>query len=397
MTTAKMRAGWFDFIPCGILAPEGVHDVRCAGQVQIQHVIEVLDRAVCGLQLEFKTSIVNILLSFITATLIGSVTYFIKMSTSWLSNIIEINPVLNTALIFFITVVLLLIYTSSKCPKNLPPGPKGLPYFGYLPFLGSKPHITLIKLRKKYGDIFNGERVIVLSSFKLIKEALLKPVFDERPAPIRALATWAPEGGVFSGYGDSRIELRRFVLTTLRNYGVGKTSLEPQIQDEINCMIEEITKLDGKPTDFRNLLSMSVTNIIVSILYGKRMKYYAPDFEELINLSKTYLNSVGLDQWSDHLPQYFGSMLYEKLLEKIKNYDKSKVSNSSENFIDSWRAEAEKSKTNLAIYNEEKLAQVLCELFIAGSDTTSVTLEWALLYLVKHPEIQKKYKWKLMM
>lgn len=38
--------------------------------------------------------------------------------------------------------------------RNLPKGPFGLPFVGYLPFLGPKPHLTIDNLRKKYGDIF---------------------------------------------------------------------------------------------------------------------------------------------------------------------------------------------------------------------------------------------------
>ncbi|GBM88643.1 hypothetical protein AVEN_223232-1 [Araneus ventricosus] len=35
-----------------------------------------------------------------------------------------------------------------------PPGPFGLPLLGYLPFMGSKPHLLLQKLAKIYGPIF---------------------------------------------------------------------------------------------------------------------------------------------------------------------------------------------------------------------------------------------------
>uniref|UniRef100_T1JBP5 Cytochrome P450 n=1 Tax=Strigamia maritima TaxID=126957 RepID=T1JBP5_STRMM len=315
----------------------------------------------------------------------------------------EIDPILNTAVILLLAVILWFVFTQLKSAKNLPPGPRGVPFFGYLPLLGRKPHLTFSKLRIKYGDMFKiylgEELVIVLSSFKLIKEALLKQTFQERPSDFIALTAFGPEEGLFSGFGPSRVELRRFVLTMLRNFGMGKTSLEPRMQDEINCAIEEIAKLEGKPADFRNLLTMSASNLIVSILFGKRMSYTNPVFQELLNSSKNYVNSIGINQWSNLLPHfllnwlgiktplYLGKLLYKKMLEELKKHDES---SNSENFIDSWRAEAEKSKTNSAIYNEEKLAQVLCELFIGGSDTTSVTLEWALLYLIKHPEVQTK-------
>ena len=46
------------------------------------------------------------------------------------------------------------IYHEYDARKKLPPGPKGLPFLGYLPFLGREPSKTLIKLSKKYGNVF---------------------------------------------------------------------------------------------------------------------------------------------------------------------------------------------------------------------------------------------------
>ena len=38
--------------------------------------------------------------------------------------------------------------------KRLPPGPTGLPFVGYTPFLGKAPHRSITKLGEKYGNIF---------------------------------------------------------------------------------------------------------------------------------------------------------------------------------------------------------------------------------------------------
>lgn len=41
-------------------------------------------------------------------------------------------------------------------------------------------------------------------------------------------------------------------------------------------------------------------------------------------------------------------------------------------------------------YSLEALDLVLVDLYLAGTDTVSTTLTWAVVYLVSHPEIQQK-------
>ncbi|KGL79741.1 Cytochrome P450 2J6, partial [Tinamus guttatus] len=39
-------------------------------------------------------------------------------------------------------------------------------------------------------------------------------------------------------------------------------------------------------------------------------------------------------------------------------------------------------------FSEENLVACMLDLFIAGTETTSTTLRWALLYMAAYPEIQ---------
>ena len=59
-----------------------------------------------------------------------------------------------------------------KRPNKFPPGPRGIPIFGYLPFIGNKTHETVVKLSKKYGPIlsirFGLEDHLFLNDFESI-------------------------------------------------------------------------------------------------------------------------------------------------------------------------------------------------------------------------------------
>jgi len=47
------------------------------------------------------------------------------------------------------------IYLWRKSPSNYPPGPRCLPYIGYIDFFKSKSHIRLSNLKDKYGDVYS--------------------------------------------------------------------------------------------------------------------------------------------------------------------------------------------------------------------------------------------------
>lgn len=67
----------------------------------------------------------------------------------------------------------------------LPPGPRGVPFLGFLPFLDKDFHVTLTSLSKKFGPVYQiflgNNRVVVLNDAKLVREAFRQPVFSGRP------------------------------------------------------------------------------------------------------------------------------------------------------------------------------------------------------------------------
>jgi len=55
------------------------------------------------------------------------------------------------------------IFDEYEAKKKLPPGPRGLPFVGSLPFLGSEPPKTLIKYSKQHGNVFGSVFLIYLN------------------------------------------------------------------------------------------------------------------------------------------------------------------------------------------------------------------------------------------
>jgi len=42
------------------------------------------------------------------------------------------------------------------------------------------------------------------------------------------------------------------------------------------------------------------------------------------------------------------------------------------------------------LFTEQNIFRVITDLFLAGSETTSVSLDWAMLYMSEFPDTQKK-------
>lgn len=81
----------------------------------------------------------------------------------------------------------------------------------------------------------------------------------------------SPDGGIiFRKYDTPWRESRRFTLQALRDFGVGKSSLEDKITGEINAVGSKFDSLKGEPTSVNDLMQKVVANVMFNIVFGKR-------------------------------------------------------------------------------------------------------------------------------
>ncbi|KAK0061234.1 cytochrome P450 2U1 [Biomphalaria pfeifferi] len=64
---------------------------------------------------------------------------------------------------------------------------------------------------------------------------------------------------------------------------MGKNILAEKILVEVAFFCKELARLDGKPSDIRELTNMSISNVISSIIFGKRFEFDDPQFVEQLN------------------------------------------------------------------------------------------------------------------
>lgn len=128
-------------------------------------------------------------------------------------------------------------HQQAQLPSQLPPGPRGLPFLGYLPFLGPELHLSLTQLSNRYGPIYQiylgSIRVVVLTDASLVRQAFRQPVFSGRPDT--QLTRILQGYGIVNSDGALWREQRAFLHSALRKLGLkslmgGSNGLEAKIQ-----------------------------------------------------------------------------------------------------------------------------------------------------------------------
>lgn len=149
----------------------------------------------------------------------------------------------------------------------------GWPIIGHMPYLKLSNIYPFIEYQtKKYGPIFRimlgSHECVMINDFNLIKKAFSSQDFISRPNFLMMeLNTMDGHGLVFSKE-EIWHEQRRFAVSQLRRLGMGKSSMEATVHEEINAIFTEWKKTIGKPIDVNVSLNISITNIIWSIVTG---------------------------------------------------------------------------------------------------------------------------------
>lgn len=156
----------------------------------------------------------------------------------------------------------------------LPPGPRGLPLVGYLPFLGTELHTKFEELARAYGPIYKfwlGKKLcVVVSSPSLVKQVVRDQdtIFANRDPPIAALA--ATYGGAdigFAPYCHDWRKLRKiFVREMLSNANLD--SSYALRREEVNKSIGHVYGKIGTTVDLGELAFLTVLNATMSMLWG---------------------------------------------------------------------------------------------------------------------------------
>ncbi|XP_034151480.1 cytochrome P450 2K1-like [Esox lucius] len=315
------------------------------------------------------------------------------------------------AVLFLLALYRLFFGSSSEEQGINPPGPRPLPLLGNILIMDLKrPYRTLCKLSKKYGSVFTmhfgPKKVIVLAGYKTVKEALVNQAQDFGDRDITPVFHDLNQGhGILLANGDSWKEMRRFAMTNLKDFGMGKKGSEEKILEEIAYLIEELKKHEGNALDTSKPVTFAVSNIISAIVFGSRFEYTDPPFIAMVNWANENARLMGsasiqiynmfpwLGPWIKNLMVAKKNIVDWKseVMEIIRGLKETLNPEMSRGFVDSFlvRKQTLEELGNMqSLYHDDNLVFSVTNLFTAGADTTGTTLCWGLLLMAKYPHIQ---------
>ncbi|XP_009945287.1 PREDICTED: cytochrome P450 2C5-like [Leptosomus discolor] len=311
-----------------------------------------------------------------------------------------------------LSILWFLVSRSNKKRSRLPPGPAPWPILGNLWQKDVLPlYRAYEKLSSTYGPIFTIwlglKPVVVLCGYEVVKDALLghpEEFGGRREIPL--LVQLSKDYGFLSKNEKKWQELRRFTLSTLRDFGMGKSSMSQRVQMEAQHLVELLTKFKGNIFEPVTMLRHAVSNVICSVVFGSRYSYSDTAFLELLkvigNYNSFFLSPIAMvyntfPNIMNHLPGPHRKVLAE--CEKLKDYIRERVElhkltldpSCPRDYIDCFLIKAEKEKSSPEnMYSTEDLVMSVFNLFGAGTLTTSSALVFFLLTLAKYPHIQAK-------
>ncbi|KAL4295393.1 hypothetical protein GQ457_12G001120 [Hibiscus cannabinus] len=306
----------------------------------------------------------------------------------------------------------------SSDQTKLPPGPRRLPIFGNLFDLGDKPHRSLAKLAQIHGPVMSLKLgslfTIVVSSEAVAKEVLQK---------------------------QDTIFCNRTVVDAVRvsrHHEVGLpwlpvSPLWRTLRKVCNAHLFTATKLDANEHLRRDKIQQLVANVGKSCLKGEAIDIRQAAFDTSINLLSNTIFSMDLvdpnssiaqefrqticsvmeDAGKPNLADYFPLLrkidpqgvrhrmsvhfdkllnLLGKMLDERMQSRKSKGSTPSNDVLDTLLDIIE---TGVEKLDKTLVTHLLMVLFVAGTDTTSGTLEWAMAELLGNPHVLVKAKKEL--
>ncbi|CAC5358754.1 CYP2K [Mytilus coruscus] len=304
------------------------------------------------------------------------------------------------------------------CPKSDIPGPRTWPIFGNIllvsQFNSTPKRAKFVEdMTRQYGPMFRmflgPYQIVFVQGHKHVLDVLQKRgrEFIDRPTfiPGIKLAEKVKGGsGIAFANGDDWKGMRRLSLQAMRDFGIGKSSLEENIFEEIQNVADDLEKINGAQiTNFKKMMIKANCNVIHSLIFGYRYKHDNEFLQKLIKTMDNIFSGPGPLSASGIFPvlnlvmkdnfkvRKEGLSTLKKYIEKhITEHRESFDQENIRDFIDMYLVAEKEESERTSVLNPAALLNSIIDLFTAGTDTTATTLDWSFLWMIQYSDVQKR-------
>ncbi|KAI8139124.1 cytochrome P450 [Fennellomyces sp. T-0311] len=332
------------------------------------------------------------------------------------------DPVAISAASATVTVILafLLAYKQRKRIQKQPasfkeiPMPKEhYPIFGHLLSLGPMVSHTMTKWHNELGPIIQlrmgVQRWIVLNDPKMAHEVFVTngQVASSRPFMSFTYQVYAKGGRgiVFTEAGKSWRNTRKAVLTIFAPKMVD--NFRDVIEKEVDYLVDNLRESSNATTnvDPVKYLQLASLNLILTTCFAKRAE--SIDDELFTTIVKYVEDSVVSNSPMNDVSAFIPALkVLDLFTSRKKNAEGQRLLDIRERVFKTLIKQARESDKKCFIktldeikdeleLDDDDILVTMSDLGIAGTDTTSVSLSWAIVLLVNRPEVQKKIQEEL--
>ncbi|CAL4905552.1 unnamed protein product [Urochloa decumbens] len=297
--------------------------------------------------------------------------------------------------------------------RKLPSPPRKLPIIGHLHLIGSLPHISLRDLAVRHGPdlllLRLGAAPTLVASSPRAARAILRThdhVFASRPhSAVSDVLFYGSANVAFAPSGEYWRRTRKIVATHLLSSGKVR-SFRPAREHEVRLVLARLKNSIADAgtvamVDVTELLSRFSHDVICHAVLGRLPREEGRNklFRELFKTNSKLLGGFNLEDYFPDLERLgiVRRVVLAKALRHSKRWDVL-----LDELIDKHSAEkavteeeADFMDVLLSVQHEYKLTRdnikaILMDMFAAGTDTTFISLDYAMAKLIRNPQVMAK-------
>ncbi|KAK1407508.1 hypothetical protein QVD17_39124 [Tagetes erecta] len=335
--------------------------------------------------------------------------------------------------IFIASILCFLIFGYVKPKRNVVPEATGSwPIIGHLHLLaGSQvPHQLLGSMADKFGSIFiiklGVRRVLVVNSYEMARECLTTNdrVFANRPkALVSELMGYNYANFGLAPYGPYWRHIRKIIVLELTSHhrrqmlaDIRVSEVKSSIIDMYNTWVRNKGSSEMVMVDMKKWFGNLIVNIVARMMFGDYFSSGEQTNDQFLKAIRRFIDMLGVFVPSDVVPwlRWLDLGGYEKMMKKtaiemdevfngwLEDHRK-KINSTSTPHVDDDSKEQpvfmaallsrvqEEVKEELYGFNTDDIVKATClAIFSAATDTTIVTLTWALALLINNPLVLKR-------